>query len=381
MKKKIIAIIVAVALLTVGFTAIPIIADAAAGTMTHVQLTPGNVTLGTGALQHFTAQALDKSNQPVSNVNYFWVAAAGGGSIDAAGIFTAGTVVGTYADTVEVIAVQGKNVQLATASVVVAATTNSVTYVLVTPATAKIATSGTQAFTAQAYDSNNVAIPGLTYIWPATGAGTISSSGLFTAGTAAGTASVTATVQGISGTATVKVTGTTPTTTPTTTPIENNSKSSLFSIFKHYLKNIGSDNFLGGQWQIKNSSGTTDTYNLISGVVQTVSATTPITLTVLPNGQTTAVTYTITTTTVIQPKDAVFAANDKVIVLTVNGQVTMISKITAGSTTQLPPGLKKNSDNRQGKNTPPGWSKGNKTGWNKDSSNSNNHSGSNPNGD
>ena len=51
MKKKIIAIIVAVALLTVGFTAIPIMADAAAGTITHVQITPNNVTLGHGT-QH-----------------------------------------------------------------------------------------------------------------------------------------------------------------------------------------------------------------------------------------------------------------------------------------------------------------------------------------
>jgi hypothetical protein len=379
-KKKIIAIIVAVALLTVGFTAIPIMADAAAGTMTHVQLTPENVTLGTGALQHFTAQALDKNNQPVSNVNYFWVVTAGGGIIDSAGIFTAGPTAGTYADTVEVIAVQGKNVELATASVIVATTTNSVTYVLVTPANAKIATSSTQAFTAQAYDSNNNAITGLTYVWAATGAGTIDSSGLFTAATSAGKASITATVQGISGSATVKVTGnTSPTTTPTTTPNENHGKITMFNMFKRYLKGIGSDNFLGGTWQVKNSSGTTDTYNLISGVVQTVSATTPITLTVLPNGQTTGVPYTITTTTVIQPKDAVFAANDKVIILTVNNQVTMISKITADSTTQLPPGLKKNNnDNRQGKDTPPGWSQGKKTGWNKDSSN--NGSGSESNG-
>jgi hypothetical protein len=150
-------------------------------------------------------------------------------------------------------------------------------------------------------------------------------------------------------------------------------------MFKRYLKGIGSDNFLGGTWQVKNSSGTTDTHNLISGVVQTVSSTTPITLTVLPNGQTTAVPCTITTTTVIQPKDAVFAANDKVIILTVNNQVTMISKITADSTTQLPPGLNKNNDNRQGKDTPPGWSQGKKTGWNKDSSNNGNGSESNGN--
>jgi hypothetical protein len=373
MKKKIIAIIVAVALLTVGFTAIPIMADAAAGTMTHVQLTPNNVTLATGAAQHFTAQALDNNNQLVSNINYFWVVTAGGGTIDNAGVFTAGAV-GTYNETVEVIAVQGKTVKVAAASVIVAATSGSVTYVLVTPAAANIAPSGTQQFTAQGYDSNNVAIPSLTYVWAATGAGTIVSSGLFTAGTAVGTASVTATIQGISGTATIKVTA-----APTT--IENPGKTNLFNMFKGYLKNIGSDNFLGGQWQVKNSSGTTDTYNLISGVVQTVSSTTPITLTVLPNGQTNPVTYTLTASTVIQPKNTTFAANDKVMIITVNNQVTMVSKIIAPSTTQLPPGLNKqgNNDNRHGKDTPPGWSQGKKAGWNKNSSNGN--GGSNSNGD
>ena len=371
MKKKIIAIIVAVALLTVGFTAIPIMADAAAGTMTHVQLTPNNVTLGPSVAQHFTAQALDKNNQPVSNVNYFWVVAAGGGTIDTTGIFTAGTTAGTYTNTVEVIAVQGKNVKLATASVIVAATTSQVTYVLVTPATAKIATSGTQQFTARAYDSNNNAITGLTYDWAATGTGSINiSSGLFTAGASTGTATVTATAQpsGIKCTATVKVTtNTTPTTTPTTTPNENTGKISLFNMFMRYLKGANSDNFLGGQWQVKNSSGNIDTYNLFLGVVNSVSGTT---LNITPNGQS-AADFTLATNAVIQPKGTVFVANDKVTVLTVNGQITMISKIAAISTTQLPPGLNKqdNNDNRPGKNTPPGWSQGKKTGWNKNPSN------------
>ena len=371
MKKKIIAIIVAVALLTVGFTAIPIMADAAAGTMTHVQLTPDNVTLGPNVAQHFTAQALDKNNQPVSNVNYFWVVTDGGGTIDTTGIFTAGTTAGTYTNTVEVIAVQGKNVKLATASVIVAATTSQVTYVLVTPATAKIATSGTQQFTARAYDSNNNAITGLTYDWAATGTGSINiSSGLFTAGASTGTATVTATAQpsGIKCTATVKVTtNTTPTTTPTTTPNENTGKISLFNMFMRYLKGANSDNFLGGQWQVKNSSGNIDTYNLFLGVVNSVSGTT---LNITPNGQS-AADFTLAANAVIQPKGTVFVANDKVTVLTVNGQITMISKIAAISTTQLPPGLNKqdNNDNRPGKNTPPGWSQGKKTGWNKNPSN------------
>jgi hypothetical protein len=83
---------------------------------------------------------------------------------------------------------------------------------------------------------------------------------------------------------------------------------------------------------------------------------------------------------VIQPKNTTFAANDKVMIITVNNQVTMVSEITAPGTSQLPPGLKKEgNDNRQGKDTPPGWSRGNKTGWNTNSSNGD--TGSETNGD
>ena len=363
MKKKIIAIIIAVALLTVGLSAIPIMADAANGQMTHVKLTPENVALVTGTTQQFTVQALDNNNQPVANVIYFWVVAEGGGSIDTNGLFTAGTTDAT----VEVIAVQGKIIKPATAKVTVEATLGTLDHILVTPATANVAPSGKQQFTAQGYDSKKVAIPNLNYVWAVTGAGTVSGSGLFTAGTTTGTATVTATVgsSGIIGTATVNVT-TNPTPTTTPTPTGDHYKISLFSMFQRYLKNIGSDNFLGGQWQVKNSSGGIDTYNLISGVVQgVVQNASGTTLAILPNGGTSK-DYTLTTSTIVQPKGTTFAKDDKVIVLTVNNDVVMVSKIAAVSTTQLPPGLrnKGNEDNQKGKDTPPGWSQGKKTGWN-----------------
>ena len=102
MKKKIIAILLAVVLLTVGLSAIPVMADAANGQMTHVKLTPEKVALVTNTTQQFTVQAYDNNDQPVTNVNYFWVVAEGGGSIDATGLFTAGSTNAT----VEVIAVQ-----------------------------------------------------------------------------------------------------------------------------------------------------------------------------------------------------------------------------------------------------------------------------------
>jgi hypothetical protein len=146
-------------------------------------------------------------------------------------------------------------------------------------------------------------------------------------------------------------------------------------MFSRYLKNLGSDNFLGGQWQVKNASGTIDTYKIISGVVQTASATS---LTIIPNGQTAVSTFTLTTSTVIQPNNTVLAATDKVMIITINDQVTMVTKISAVSDTTTPPGLNKH-DNRQGKGMPSGWSHGKKTGWDKNSSDSGN--GSNAGGD
>ena len=126
--------------------------------------------------------------------------------------------VGIYANTVEVIAVQGTTVEVATSSVTVVISMGSLDHIVVTPATATIAQSGTQQFTAQGYDSNNVAIPGLTYTWSlGTGAtGTISTSGLYAAGTTTGTFTIQANVQGSTtptGSATVTVSTTPPVTT------------------------------------------------------------------------------------------------------------------------------------------------------------------------
>jgi hypothetical protein len=371
-KKKIIGVLITIAILATGLTAIPIMADAA-NQLDHVQITPPSAALALGTTQQFSAQAYDESNQPITNVTYFWLVIAGSGTINPTGLFATGTVTGS--NTVEVLAVQGTTVKLASATVTVVTTIGPLHHILVTPTNSTVAPGSTQQFTAQGYDQANVPITGLTYAWSGVGTvGTLSpTTGLFTAGTTIGTYTVQAsTTQGTitqSGSAIVTVT-----TTPasTTTPAKHG-RSSLFSVFKDYLKNIGSDNFLGGQWQVKNGSNI-DTIKMISGVVQTASATS---LTILPNGQTTPSTFTLTTTTVIQPKGTVLAANDKVMVVTVNGEVTMVAKITAPDASEEPPGLNKQDDNKhEGKDIPTGRSHGNKAGWNKDSSHGNDESNS-----
>src|SRR5439155_6774449 len=77
----------------------------------------------------------------------------------------------------------------------------------VLPASSTVTTNGTQQFTATSKDQFGVVFqPSLT--WSASGGGTMSSSGLFTAGAAiGGLFTVTASSGGVSGNATVNVTG------------------------------------------------------------------------------------------------------------------------------------------------------------------------------
>ena len=381
MKKKILLVLVAVAVLSMGLAAIPVLADTV-GQLHSVQLAPNNPILVVGTTQQFGAQAYDESNQALTNVNYFWLVTAGGGTISSTGLFTAGSVPGTFTNTVEVIAAQGTIVKTAGVTVIVTGTPGPLDHVQVTPASATIIPGGTKLFAAQGYDAANIPIAGLNYTWSITaGGGTMDTTGLFTAGTTAGTFTGTvqaATIQGAitkTGNATVIIAAnptTTTTTTPITTPTPKASPkidvNKLINMFKGYLNNAGFDNFLGGQWQVKNGTAI-DTIKIIPGIVQTASATT---LVIVQNGQTAASTFSLTSDTVIQPKNTVLAANDKVIVVTTNDQVSLVVKVTVPSTTALPLGLnKKDDDSRDGKNTPPGWSKGDKTGWSNSSGNDN----------
>ncbi len=86
------------------------------------------------------------------------------------------------------------------------------TSISVAPSPASVAVSKTQQFSATAKDqSGNALVPQPSFSWTVSGGGTITSSGLFTAGsTAGGPYTVTATSGGVSGTASVTVTASTP---------------------------------------------------------------------------------------------------------------------------------------------------------------------------
>ena len=383
MKRKILIALGSVALVGVAlFQVIPALADTP-NPLNHVVISPTTTTLPVGGVQQFTAQAYDNGNQAVSNVTYFWLVTAGGGNLSVTGataLFTAGGTPGTYPNTVEVLAVQGSIVQVATATVTVTGNPGALDHVTVTPASVTMTPGATQQFTAQAYDLANIPIPGLAYTWSAlNAAGSITGISnnviTFKAGSNLGTfanaiqASTVAPAIFRTGAATVTVgTQAAPAATPTAT--QNFDAGKLIKMFSGYLTKIGFDNFLGGQWQVKNGTGGIDTIKLIPGVVQAVPTAGSQILTVLPNGQTTAANFTLSSTPVILPKGATLAVNEKVVVVTVNDSVRLVAVINPVTTGTLPPGLKKqDEDKRQGKSTPPGWSHGKKTGWNSNNGN------------
>jgi hypothetical protein len=365
-KRKILAIIAAIAVIGVAcFQVIPAVAQSN-NTLDHVVITPASSILPVNGIQPFSAQAYNSENQTLSGITYQWMVTSGGGTIDTSGLFTAGKIPGIYINTVTVFAIQGNNAKIATANVTVnAALPGDLHHVKVTPVIATLVPGGTQQFTAQIFDNVNVAVTGFTYTWyVVNGSGTISSNGLFTAGTTSGrfvdTIQVVATNGPVNviGKATVVVKqGVTP------TPAPRIDRNRLMGMFNCYLKNFGFDDFLGGQWQVKDD-GVVKTIKVIPGIVQETPAPSTTSITIKPNGQDTTITFILTSDTVIQPKGAEFIADERVVVVTVNDQVVLVVKAAPANAERLPPGLRKQDDDKRiGKDTPPGWFKGLKKGW------------------
>ncbi|HVT39091.1 MAG TPA: hypothetical protein VHE78_08595 [Gemmatimonadaceae bacterium] len=174
-----------------------------AGPLANISVTPSPATVAVGGTQQFTAVGTDAGGNIVTiTPPVYWSVAAGGGVISANGMFTAGTAMGTFANTVT--ATSGT--LSTTATVTVAA--GPLASISVTPNPATVASGDTQQFIAMGRDAAGNAVPIPALGWSvAAGGGTISAAGLFTAGSASGTFSnsVTATSGSISGTATVAV--------------------------------------------------------------------------------------------------------------------------------------------------------------------------------
>ena len=200
MKKRLMVILCIITLIAAVLPATAVSADAK--TLTHVVITPTSSNLLYGATQQFTARGEDVNNEAIDGLTYTWAVVNGGGTIDSNGLFTAGTTAGPFANTIKVTAVQGQKSVTGFASVTVFAAVGNLDHIVISPTTVTLAVGGTQQFTAQGQDANNLPIAGLTYVWSidaVISGGTIdTSSGLFTAGTTTGTFTdtVKVTVQG-----------------------------------------------------------------------------------------------------------------------------------------------------------------------------------------
>src|SRR5579872_2546729 len=152
----------------------PMLTIVIAGTSTGVQVTlsPTSATVPQGGQQPFTATVTGSSNTAVT-----W--SATGGSISSAGVYTAGSAAGNFTVTAKSVADPTKT---ASANVTV-----QPVQISVSPSSVTLQPGQTKQFTATVTGSTNNG-----FTWTASG-GSISTSGLFTAGSTAGAFSVTAT--------------------------------------------------------------------------------------------------------------------------------------------------------------------------------------------
>src|SRR5437773_145240 len=168
------------------------------GPLTKVILSPVTASVLTGGTLQYAAYGRRKNGDSTSiNVLY----AASGGTITAAGLYTAGQTAGPY----HVAATQSSGGTL-TDTAAVTITTIPVASVTVSPTTASVPVGATRQFTAVTKDSAGNMLTGRTVTWASsnTAVAVVSGSGLAT-GMAGGPATITATSEGQSGTAALTI--------------------------------------------------------------------------------------------------------------------------------------------------------------------------------
>ena len=354
--------------LVLGLAPTTVLAQAP-GPLDHVVVIPSSVTLAPGGTQQFVAQGYDANNVAIPGLTYYWGATAQAGTITATGLFTAGNVPNFYPNAVQAVALHGSIAKVGYVSVTITGTAaGPLDHVAITPASVTLAVGGTKQFTAQGYDANNMAIPGLTYFWSvvAAGAGTITQTGLFTAGNTPSSYPNAVQVIAVQGsivkyaTASVTVTA-----TPQQAAAIEAGPKRLLLLVAASLRGIGFEDFLGAQWTVK-EDGTTSVIKAIPGVVKAISANS---LTLLPNGQAQNMTFAFTPETVILAKDGL-KVDEKAAVVTVNDHTRLVVEVPLLRVFQAPPGLRKHLDKLfdklEDRFLPPGWDKGKKTGWGQD---------------
>jgi hypothetical protein len=165
--------------------------------LTTLEVTPGTATLAGGAVQQFQVRGIDQFGKYMTSTpTVTW--SATGGTVTNKGVFTASVNASSAT-------VTAKNGSLASSATITVVEQPVLTTLELTPDTATVNTGATQQFTVKGKDQfGNVMAGTPSVTWSATG-GTVSSSGLFTAGSTGGNASVKVTSGSISKTVTITV--------------------------------------------------------------------------------------------------------------------------------------------------------------------------------
>ncbi len=321
--RPLIAAMVVVAVLALAggilFAARPTVAQTV-GALDHVTITPASASLQLQAQQQFSAQAFDASNNPITGLSLTWSMVNGGGTISAGGLFTAGTVAGSFANTVKVSVIEGAISKNATVSVTIVP--GAFDHIAVTPATLTLGKGDTHQFAAQAMDASNNVLPISSFGWSVVnGGGTISATGLFTAGQALGsfanTVQTSATVGSISKTATASVT------VASAPPLPQSSSAATRAFFNGLLHKVGFDQFMDMQARFLDKDGHMVTMTAVAGKVTAITDTS---LSIMPNGGAAAQTFAIVADTRFIPEKKRPAINDRVVVVTSNGALALVAE-------------------------------------------------------
>jgi hypothetical protein len=169
-------------------TAAVTISSVAPPTLTALAISPKTASLAVGGTRQFSISATWSDGSTTAPA-LTWTAT--GGTVSASGLYTAGPTAGTY----RVIATQQGGTRADTATVTLTSgAAPTLTAVVVTPSATTVLVGGTQQFAAQGQysDGSTGSVP---VTWSATG-GTVSTTGLYSAGMTTGTYRVIATQQG-----------------------------------------------------------------------------------------------------------------------------------------------------------------------------------------
>lgn len=156
------------------------------GNLNQLRLEPPVTSIGLEEELEFTTVALDMFDNPITDLSYVFVADEEAGQVSDTGIFTAGTLAGSFTDGFSVEVTEGSITKTATAKIIIEP--GPLNDVEISPASLVVQAAKGQALKVVAYDEFDNTILDLPFIFQADAeAGEISVDGNFVAATVAGT--------------------------------------------------------------------------------------------------------------------------------------------------------------------------------------------------